>query len=94
MKYEEWVETLPPEDQTIFNRLTEHNMSLNFGHNGNMYVDKEWLSRSDWNDSKYHYSSIEFENFLASSGIQQANYPLFQPCCDNRWTTKPYKRVL
>lgn len=92
MTYEEWVKTLSEEDQIIFNRLSAHNMSLKIGHNGNMYVDKEWLSRPEWNDSRYHYSSLEYENALIEMGINSADYPLVNNTSSHRWITYAYKR--
>ena len=92
MRFEDWVLQQCAEDQVIFRRLIEHNMSLIEGHNGNMVVTKAFLSQDNWNESKYHFSSVEFENYLVDNSIQRADYPLVRNSPTNRWTTMPFKR--
>lgn len=94
MKYEEWIDTLNSDEQAIFKRLIAHNMSLTKGHNGNMYVTKGYLEDVKWNDSNYHYSSVEFENYLMDKDVTSANYPLINNSPNHRWSTSPYKREI
>lgn len=92
MTFEDWLGTLEPKDKEIYIRLVQHNLSLIKGHNGCMYVSNEFLSGESWRESRYHFASKDYEKYLISKGITKADYPLYQPCCNNRWSTHVYER--
>jgi hypothetical protein len=92
MKFEEWLSKQSVDDQEIFNKIIDQNMSLVKGHNGLMYTTKDYLIGYKVGSMQYHLASREYESFLVDNGIGMADYPLPQSCYGDRWTTKPYKK--